>query len=223
MGCCALWTRSSASGRLYDVATVPPRDVALVLGAGLRSDGTPTPYLAGRLDIARDLYVRGAVRVILVSGDNRTEAYDEPGAMRRYLLEAGIPAEHIAMDCAGLDTYDSCYRAAAIFGIRSIVVVSQTYHVPRALAVCRALGLDAVGVGDDTGRASPATWEAGEQRELLAAVKAAWDVASQRTPILGPQETVVTDVLRDQRGLRPGHVSEQDVLVVRPATNRTSD
>jgi len=198
VGGSALWVRTAASGRVYDVAAAPPRDVALVLGAGLRADGTPTPYLAARLDLARDLYARGTVQVVLVSGDNRTEAYDEPTAMRRYLLAAGVPADRVVADFAGLDTYDSCYRAAEIFGVRSVIVVSQSYHVPRALAVCRALGLDAVAVGDDTGRTSPATWTAGEQREILAAVKATWDVLSQRTPILGPRESSVATVLSHQ-------------------------
>lgn len=186
-----LWVRACAAGRMYDVASAPARDVALVLGAGLRANGTPTPYLAARLDLARDLYARGAVTSILVSGDNRTQAYDEPSAMRRYLLDAGIPAERIVADFAGLDTYDSCYRARAVFGVRSVIVVSQTYHVPRALALCCALGLDAVGVGDESGRASAATWAAGEQREILAAVKAVWDVVSQRSPVVGSLQPTV--------------------------------
>lgn len=192
------WVSSSAAGRTYDVASVPAKDVALVLGAGLRADGTPTPYLAARLDLARDLYARGAVKVVLVSGDNRSEAYDEPTAMRTYLIDAGVPADRVVADFAGLDTHDSCYRAQRVFGVRSAIVASQSYHVLRALAVCRALGLDAVGVGDESGRASAATWAAGEQRETLAAVKAAWDVTTHRTPLLGAPEPGILDALRDQ-------------------------
>lgn len=194
-----VWMRAAAAGRRYDVASAPIRDVALVLGAGLRRDGTPTPYLAARLDIARDLYARRAVRVILVSGDNRSPDYDEPSAMRRYLLEAGVPSEVVVADFAGLDTYDSCYRAAEVFGVHSVAVVSQSYHITRAIAVARAVGLDAVGVGDDTGRSSAATWTAGERRESLAAVKAAWDVLTHRVPILGSRETSVDEALRHQR------------------------
>lgn len=180
------------------MASVPRRDVALVLGAGLRRDGTPTPYLAARLDIARDLYARGAAQILLVSGGRRGPEYDEPAAMRAYLVEAGVPAHRIVADGAGLDTYDSCYRAVVVYGVRSLIVVSQSYHVPRALAVCRALRLDAVGVGDETGRASPSTWSAGEQRELLAGVKAAWDVASQRTPRFRSGDAGVAQVVRHQ-------------------------
>lgn len=182
VGATRLWIRTASAGCVYDAAEVPAREVALVLGAGLRSDGTPTPYLAARLDIAADLFRRGAVRAVLVSGDHRTAAHNEPGAMRDYLLGLGLPEECIACDHAGLDTYDSCYRARHVFGVTSTIVISQTYHLPRALAVARALGLDAVGVGDDSGRVSLDTWAAGEQRELFAGVKAAWDVLSCRQP-----------------------------------------
>ncbi|WP_116115756.1 SanA/YdcF family protein [Austwickia chelonae] len=196
LGASRLWVRLASSGRMYPVGSVPARDVALVLGAGLRANGTPTPYLAGRLDIARSLYARGAVKAILVSGDNRRDDYNEPQSMYDYLVGKGVPGEQIVRDHAGLDTYDSCRRARDIFGASSLVVVSQSYHLPRALAICHALGLDAVGVGDESGRLSEDTWVAGEQREFFAGVKAAWDVISRRDPALGQVETSLSDAVR---------------------------
>ncbi|SEW43864.1 protein SanA, affects membrane permeability for vancomycin [Austwickia chelonae] len=196
LGLSRLWVRVASRGRSYPAGDVPDREVALVLGAGLRENGTPTPYLAGRLDVARDLFDRGAVRAILVSGDNRRADYNEPQSMYDYLVEAGVPGDRIVRDHAGLDTYDSCRRARDVFGVTSVVLVSQSYHLPRALAICRALGLDAVGVGDESGRLSEDTWVAGEQREFFAGVKAAWDVLSRRDPLLGEPESSLSDAVR---------------------------
>lgn len=191
-----LWVRSASSGEIYSVAKAPARPTALVLGAGLSRDGTPSPFLAARLDVAQQLLERGAVRAILVSGDNRTHDYDEPTAMRDYLVEHGVPSEKVVLDYAGQDTYDSCTRAHRIFGAEALTVVSQSYHVPRAVAICRAVGLDAIGVGDDTAKRFTAVWEAGESREWLAKIKAAWDVTTSRDPILGQRETTLDDALR---------------------------
>lgn len=183
-----------AWGRLQTVAQVEPRDVALVLGAQVHPSGRPSSYLAGRLDRAAELFRAGKVRVILVSGDNREVHYDEPTAMRNYLIEAGIPADKVVADFAGFDTYDSCVRADRIFGVRRLVVVSQSYHVPRAVATCRLVGLDAVGVGDES-VAKDRTWWYGRLRELGANLKLIGDVVTGRTPTLGARETSVTEAL----------------------------
>lgn len=194
------WVRLLSRDGIVPAATVEPRPVALVLGAGVHADGTPTPFLAVRLDVAAELLQHGKVDVLLVSGDNRVHTHDEPTAMRAYLLSIGVPAGRIVTDHAGRDTYDSCARARRIFGVERLVVVSQSYHLPRALAVCRALGVDAVGVGDDTMRAyAPAVWTQGRMREWPAAIKAAWDVTTGRDPVLGPPETGVVDALRRAR------------------------
>lgn len=191
-----VWVHLGSRGHVAQANTLEPRPVALVLGAGVQPDGNPTPFLAARLDVAVDLWQRRKVAVVLVSGDNRLRTYDEPTAMRRYLLSAGVPADRIVADDAGRDTYDSCARARRIFGVDRLVVVSQNYHLPRALATCRALGMDAVGVGDETMRAyAPRVWDEGRLRERLAAVKAVWDVGTARDPILGPPQTEVTDAL----------------------------
>lgn len=115
--------------------------------------------------------------------------------MADYLVAHGIPAAKVVRDFAGCDTYDSCARAKRIFGVEHLTVVTQTYHLPRAVATCRALGLDAIGVGDTVGKRYAEVWAAGVRREKLAALKTVWDVTSHRDPVLGPPEPGVKDAL----------------------------
>ena len=123
--------RVDTDGRLTsDPADVSHHQVALVLGAGLTAKGTPTWFLADRLDAAIRLYRMGKVDGLLMSGDNHTASHDEPTAMRTYAIAHGVPAAAITLDYAGFDTYDSCYRARHIFGVQSAVVVTQS--LPRA-------------------------------------------------------------------------------------------
>ncbi|MBP7401712.1 MAG: YdcF family protein [Clostridia bacterium] len=121
-------------------------DCILVLGAQVRSDGSVSPMLADRLETALVLYRAGVSDRILVSGDHGTEYYDEVNAMRNYLLERGVPSGHVFMDHAGFDTYDSLYRARDVFEVRSCVVVTQGFHLKRALFIAGEIGLDARGV-----------------------------------------------------------------------------
>ncbi len=187
-----LWVRTESSSHVYSAADVPAAPVALVLGAQVNPDGEPSAFLAARLDIARELYLSGKVKAILVSGDHAEWSYDEPGAMLVYLVARGVPADRIVMDHAGFDTYDSCARAGQIFGVRQAIVVTQSFHVPRAVALCRTLGIETTGVGDDTARLYKPLWARGQTREWAAAVKAAWDAATRRDPVfLGPHETGV--------------------------------
>ncbi|WP_089296939.1 SanA/YdcF family protein [Actinoplanes regularis] len=184
-----LWVRQESAGHVYSLADVPSAPVALVLGAQVDAPGVPSAFLAARLEIARQLYEAGKVKAILVSGDHAEWNYDEPGAMQVWLVARGVPADRIVMDHAGFDTYDSCARANQIFGVRQAIVVSQSFHVPRAVALCRALGIEATGVGDDTARLYKPLWARGQTREWAAAVKAAWDLGIRRDPIfLGPHE-----------------------------------
>jgi vancomycin permeability regulator SanA len=192
----ALWVRGESSGHVYDEAAVPPAPVALVLGAEVYPDGSPSPFLAARLDIARRLLAAGKVRAILLSGDHSRWDYDEPGDMEVYLIGRGVPAQQIALDYAGFDTYDSCARARQIFGVRKAIVVTQSYHIDRAVALCRSLGVDAAGVGDDTVRVYTGPWRHSVIRERGAAVKAVLDVLSHRDPVfLGRHETTVEAAL----------------------------
>lgn len=189
------WVRVVSHDRIYDATEAPYRDVALVLGAGLSADGTPSPYLSGRLDEAVALYNAGSVSVILVSGDNRTTSYSEPDAMVGYLVEQGVPREDVVADYAGLDTYDSCYRARDIFGVTSVTVIGQSYHIARAVTTCRMLGLDAIGVGNEQPHGT-STWRWGVVRELGSNVKLIVDLVQRReATIMGTQETSVTEAL----------------------------
>jgi vancomycin permeability regulator SanA len=168
---------------------VPHKKVGLVLGAGVLPDGTPTPYLQGRIQAAVELYKAGRVDVLLMSGDNSTKHHNEPTVMKKYAVELGIPAAKVYMDYAGFSTYDSCYRAKEIFGVNEAIVVSQGYHTPRAVFTCQKLGIDAVGVAAmRTSRDYTAAYVA---RELLAVDKAMFEVTLKPKPThLGPQEFI---------------------------------
>ncbi|MFF8836882.1 vancomycin high temperature exclusion protein [Streptomyces sp. NPDC015130] len=187
------WMHTAAAGKLRTTADVPARDVAVVFGAGLWN-GRPTPYLAHRLDTAAELYREGKVRVLLVTGDNSRTAYDEPSAMRAYLTERGVPDGRIVSDYAGFDTWDSCVRAKKVFGVDRAVLVTQDFHIKRAVALCGRAGVDAYGVGVPEPR--DGTWYYGTTRELFAASKAALDAGLRPDPrFLGPEETGVTEAL----------------------------
>ena len=189
------FVRLTAAGHLFSETEVPAAPVALVLGAMVYPDGTPSPFLAGRLDVAHRLYQAGKVQVIVVSGDNMAKEYNEPEAMRTYLINAGMPAEKVVADYAGFDTYDSCARALRIFGVEKLILVTQSYHLPRAVATCRALGVDATGVGDESARQYTRSWQRGAIRDQLACVKAVIDLITRRDPVLGQRETSVAEAL----------------------------
>lgn len=174
--------------------SAPSAPVALVLGASVRADGTPSAVLRDRLDTAVDLYRSGRAKVLLVSGDNRTTDYNEPTAMRNYLVRQGIPAAQVVEDFAGRNTYDSCYRAQAIFGVTHLLVVSQRYHLPRAVATCRALGMDVTGVA---GTVSGHALSQPSLREVPASLKLVLDLVTSRRPVLGSPEVSVAWALGD--------------------------
>ncbi|KUJ70715.1 hypothetical protein ACZ90_01600 [Streptomyces albus subsp. albus] len=189
----ATWVHLSADGRVRTVADVPSAPVAMVFGAGL-IHGHPTPYLAHRLDTAVELYRRGKVHAVLVTGDNSRADYDEPDAMRAYLVRHGVPDRRIVSDYAGFDSWDSCVRAKRIFGVRKAVLVSQGFHIRRALALCEAAGIDSYGVG--VSEPHDATWAYGGLREIFAAGKAALDITFRPDPrFLGPRENGVARAL----------------------------
>ena len=191
----AWYVRVVSDGRMTSVEEVPALLVALVLGAEVYADGRPSRYLRARLDLARELFAAGKVEAILVSGDG-TRHYNETDGMRDYLVAHGVPAQRIATDHSGFDTYDSCVRARKVFGVTRAIVVSQTYHLPRALAICRAIGLDAWGVGDDSVRKNQEMWSYGTLRELGANLKMVWDLVSRRQPVLGPHDDSLDRALR---------------------------
>jgi SanA protein len=181
-----LYTLLRFDPRIVPVAAAPEAPVAIVFGAGLRRDGGPTAVLYDRVATAAALYHAGKVRTLLLSGDNRFENYNEPGAMQQAALELGVPAGDIVLDYAGRRTYDTCYRAQAVFGVRQALLVTQSFHLPRALFICEALGLSATGVSADQRtyrRSSLVIWNA---REVVATAAAWWDVNIARPlPVLG--------------------------------------
>lgn len=123
----------------------------LVLGASVFADGTPSDILADRLEVAADLYLAGAADAVIVSGDNGEAHYNESDAMREYCITLGVPADAIIVDGAGYDTYASVYRAKHEYGMDDILIVTQAYHLYRALAIAHGLGMEAQGVAADKG------------------------------------------------------------------------
>ncbi|MCE7938385.1 hypothetical protein DCC79_10120 [bacterium] len=165
---------------VFDAASVPARRVALVFGAGIYRGGGLSPMLEDRVETAVRLYETGKVERLLFSGDNRYVDYNEPGEMTAYAVARGVPASHIQPDYAGRRTYDSCYRARHIFQLKGVIVVSQGFHVPRALFLCRHVGLDAVAVAADRRAYLPSSWAWSQLRELPALAGALVDVIRQR-------------------------------------------
>jgi len=183
-----------ATNRTYVASESPSKPVAIVFGAGLRRDGTPTAILRDRVETAANLYSSGKVEKILMSGDNRFENYNEPEAMRQYALTLGVPSQAIALDYAGRRTYDTCYRAKAIFGIESALLVSQKFHLPRALFLCNTLGLQAAGVEANQRNYRKISLLIWNIREQLATVGAFLDVyVSNPVPVLGDPEPLFVD------------------------------
>lgn len=177
--------------RIYQTDESPVERVAIVFGAGLRRDGTPTAILRDRVETGASLYFSGKVEKLLMSGDNSFESHNEPGAMRQYAMALGVPEDAIVLDYAGRRTYDTCYRAKAIFGVENALLVTQKFHLPRALFLCNALGLNASGVEANNlnyRRGSLLIWNF---REQLATVAAFIDVyVDKPAPILGSPEPI---------------------------------
>ena len=189
-----LITTLYSMNKIYQKENAPSERVALVFGAGLRRDGTPTPILRDRVETAADLYFSGKVEKILMSGDNRFLEYNEPESMRQYALSLGVPDEVIVLDYAGRRTYDTCYRAKAIFGVENTLLVTQKFHLPRALFICNALGIKAVGVEASNRRYWRGSLFIWNFREQLATVGAFLDVyISNPTPVLGDPEPIFVD------------------------------
>jgi SanA protein len=180
--------------KLYQKENAPDERVAIVFGAGLRQDGTPTPILRDRVETAADLFFNGKVEKLLMSGDNRFVNYNEPESMRQYALSLGVPYETIVLDYAGRRTYDTCYRAKAIFGVKSALLVTQKFHLPRALFLCNALGVRAAGVEAKNRQYWGMSLFIWNFRELLATISAFMDVyINNPIPVLGNPEPIFVD------------------------------
>lgn len=177
-------------GRVFAADQAPARDIALVFGAGVFPNGDLSAPLADRVQVAAELYQRGKVRKLLMSGDNSRRTYDESTAMKEYAVRLGVRPQDVVLDYAGFHTYDSCYRAQAVFDIHSAVLVTQRFHLARALFTCTSLGVDAVGVPADQQRYQRAAWY--RFREELARARAYLQVkvTHPKPRFLGPKIAV---------------------------------
>ncbi|OOC52814.1 MULTISPECIES: SanA/YdcF family protein [Nocardiopsis] len=186
-GACALalapyaWTYVASAGRRRRVGTVPHRPVAVVLGAAAWSEG-PSPLLARRLDLAVRLFEDGGTERIIVSGDNREVSNRETDTMAEYLVKQGVPADRIDADRYGYRTWDTCVRVRDLFDVHAATMVTQSFHLPRTVALARAAGIDAVGVGDSSMGARRRSTVIGYVREVGAAVKALRDALLRPAP-----------------------------------------
>jgi SanA protein len=144
-----LWVRDRGARHVVPPGQAPAAQVAIVLGAHVSSDGTLSPMLADRVATGVELYRAGKVQKILMSGDHSREDYDEVNPMRRAAEEMGVPPRDVLMDPAGLSTFETFYRARHVFKLDSALVVSQRFHLPRAVYIARSLGLQATGVVAD--------------------------------------------------------------------------
>jgi SanA protein len=193
---------SAGQGRIFSLEDeVPKHKVGLVLGALVFPNGRLSKMLQDRVDAGIDLYKRGVVEKLLMSGDNRTAHYNEVTAMRNYAIEHGVPSDDVVRDFAGFRTYDSIYRAKELWGLNDMIIISQKFHLPRSLFIAQKLGIDAIGVYavDNPYRALARA----ELREKAARVVAWIDVLAGRDPyFLGQKETLSGDA---QRTLVPEH------------------
>jgi vancomycin permeability regulator SanA len=199
------WAYVSTARYRMPAARVPAEPVGIVLGAGLDSKGRPTPFLVARLETAARLYRMGKIRVFLVTGDNSRTDYDEPTAMLDYLVTADrIPAEKIVRDYAGFDTWASCDRARKVFGVSRAIVVTQDFHLPRAVALCRAAGITAFGVGQNSMTMDSRVTAFGYFREVFATMKAMATLTTHPRPrFLGPRDDGVRRALAVPDSPRP--------------------
>lgn len=165
----------------------PPKDVdaIFILGARVFQNQTPSPMLQERLEKGLYLYQQGFAPKVIVSGDNGQKTYNEVQVMKEFLKERGVPKEDIFMDHAGFSTYDSIYRAKAIFGAQKVILVTQAYHLKRALYLSKQLGLSALGAPADQIEYH-GQWKR-ECREILARVKDFWKgILRPKPKYLGP-------------------------------------
>lgn len=167
-----IFVKSSVSDKIVTVEKAKDMnaDCIIVLGAGLRPDGKPTWMLEDRIKVGDELYKNHAAPKIIMSGDHGRESYDEVNAMKKYAKSEGVPSKDIFMDHAGFETYDTMYRARDVFGAKKVIIVTQKYHLYRAMYAAKKLGLDAYGVSATKRKYDNKQWIR-DIREWLARVK----------------------------------------------------
>ncbi|MEU7850168.1 ElyC/SanA/YdcF family protein [Micromonospora parva] len=194
-----LWTTLAARGHVYAAAAAPTADVVIVLGTEVAADRQrPGDRLAGRLDTAAELVTSGRATVVLVSGDGGGASGDEPAVMTTYLSERGVDRRRVVADPFGLDTYDTCARAREVYGVERALIVTQSYHLSRAVTLCRHLGLDVDGVTARCDGCGTALLAEKSVRDYFASGKAAWDAVRSRPPaVSSPADPAVQNALRN--------------------------
>lgn len=180
LGIESIFKRQTSDYIFDDFSTVPKAETVIILGASVHANGNLSPILQDRVDTAIRLYRKGKVQNFLVTGDHRTEDYNEVAAMVNYLQKKGINKSIIKTDHAGLDTYDSMYRAGYYFDIKDAIVVTQNFHLPRSLFIAHNLGFNYKGFAADQ-RAYQTEYKL-KQREKLANIKALWEVLLKKEP-----------------------------------------
>ncbi|MFA5830122.1 MAG: ElyC/SanA/YdcF family protein [Candidatus Gracilibacteria bacterium] len=175
-----------------DLGKVPAKPVVMVLGAKVYVGDKMSSILLDRVQTALEIYQAGKAQKILLSGDHGTKTYDEVNTMKKYLLDHGVLAQDIFLDHAGFDTYDSFYRARDVFEVKSMIVVTQAFHLPRAVYIGNAMGIDTVGFVADKQRYQSEFMN--NFRESFARVKAFFDVKFYALPkFLGPKIPITGD------------------------------
>lgn len=182
----------AGSSYILNADDVPQSQAILVLGAYVFPDGTASQMLEERLKVGYELYKKGKAGKIIVSGDHSRKSYDEVNVMKKFFLDKNVPAEDVFMDHAGFTTYDSMYRARDIFKVNKMIVVTQEFHLPRAVFIAREMGIEAYGVGASTGNYGNLVMLSNNIRETLARSKAFIAVAIRPCPTFLGEEIPVT-------------------------------
>jgi vancomycin permeability regulator SanA len=192
-----LWLRVASAGHVHESGAATRAPVVIVFGAQLAPGGTePMPFLRGRLDTAAELVRTGRAHAVLVSGDAHGGSGNEVAVMSGYLSDHGVPQRRIVADGYGLDSYDTCRRAHDVYGVRRALLVSQSFHLPRAVALCRGLGIDADGVAARCDGCRTRTLVYNAVREVPAAWKALYDRVSGRpATVSSPRNDEVSGAL----------------------------
>jgi len=171
-----------------EITDLDPAQVVIVLGAGVSAGGELSPVFKERIDTALMIYQAGLVQKVLVSGDNSTLQYNEVIPAREYLIMSGVPEADIFVDYAGFNTYDTMYRARNVFKVESAIIVTQSFHLPRAVVLASAFAIPVQGVSASS---NPTRWR-NNMREIAARVKAVGDIVIARYPRYGGPEIPVS-------------------------------
>lgn len=186
-----LQTNNKAQNSITEIPVEEPPRVAIVFGAGVRENGEPSLALEDRIITAVELYRSDRVHKILMSGDNRFENYNEPAAMRGQAIKRGVASADVVADYAGRRTFDTCLRAKEIFGVNRAILVTQQFHLNRAIYLCQAVGIDSIGITADRRKYDDSTRRSWAWRETFAVASAWFDLnVWQPKPILGNKEPI---------------------------------